>query len=317
MISRQEIYKKAGTAIDARRSKSLKDYELRKAEIQQNYPSIDSLRRSLSATGIELAKHILSGKVDAEQSVAIIKSTNQSLQKQLKEALAAAGLSADYLVPKYTCDKCEDTGLTETGRCSCFSAVLTQTAIAEFQKDVPLKLHSFESFKLSYYPAESQNAMKEILSRCASYAKSFSPSTSGNLFFVGTPGLGKTHLSLAIADEVIKAGYLAVYASAGDILRRLGDERFSYGKDENILFETLTGADLLILDDLGTEFKTNFSTSNLYDIINTRLSKNLPMIINSNLDGEELARAYSPAIISRLSGFSIYTFEGEDIRRKI
>ena len=317
MISKQEIYKKAGAIIDVRRSSALADYEHRKADLQKNYPAIDSLRRSLSATGIELAKHILSGKVDAKQSTAIIKSTNQSLQKQLKEALAASGLPKDYLVPKYTCKKCEDTGVTETGRCSCFSVVLTQTAIAEFQKDIPLKLCSFDSFKLSYYPAEHRPAMEEILSRCAAYAKSFKPATSENLFFVGTPGLGKTHLSLAIADAVIKAGYLAVYASAGDILRRLGDERFSYGKDENILFETLTNADLLILDDLGTEFKTNFSASNLYDIINTRLGKGLPMIINSNLGGEDLSKAYSPAIISRLSGFNIYTFKGEDIRRKL
>ena len=317
MLSKQEIYKKAGAEIDARRSFALADYEKRKAGIAKNYPEIESLRQELSATGLELARHILSGKANAKQSTAIIKRTNQSLQKQIKEALSAAGLPKDYLVPKYACRECEDTGVTKTGRCPCFSAVLTQTAIAEFQKDIPLKLCGFDSFKLSYYPAEHRPGMKEILNRCVAYAKNFIPTTSENLFFVGTPGLGKTHLSLAIADTVINQGFLVVYASAGDILRRLGDERFSYGKDENILFETLSTADLLILDDLGTEFKTNFSTSNLYDLINTRLSKGLPMIINSNLDGNELSNAYTPAIISRLSGFNIYTFEGEDIRSKL
>ena len=76
--------------------------------------------------------------------------------------------------------------------------------------------------------------------------------------------------------------------------------------------------DLLIIDDLGTEFKSGFTAATLYGLLNTRIISGLPMIINTNLDTKaKLREQYDDRILSRLLGsFTTYHFVGEDIRIK-
>ena len=74
--------------------------------------------------------------------------------------------------------------------------------------------------------------------------------------------------------------------------------------------------DLLIIDDLGSEFITNFTTAALYNIINSRVARGVPTIISSNLDLEELKSRYPESIASRIIGtFATVQFIGKDIRQ--
>ena len=71
----------------------------------------------------------------------------------------------------------------------------------------------------------------------------------------------------------------------------------------------------MILDDLGTEMTTSFSTAALYQLINTRLAGRRSTIISTNLDFEDLRRRYGAQIASRLEGeFNCLPFYGRDIR---
>ena len=73
--------------------------------------------------------------------------------------------------------------------------------------------------------------------------------------------------------------------------------------------------DLLILDDLGTEFKSAYTISCLYNIINTRIGAKLPTIISTNYTLKELLEFYDQRITSRITGaYSLLTLEGNDIR---
>lgn len=75
-------------------------------------------------------------------------------------------------------------------------------------------------------------------------------------------------------------------------------------------------ADLMIMDDLGTELSTSFTTTAFYQLLNTRLMSGRPMIINTNLLPERFEKQYSAAIASRLLGeFVPLRFIGDDIRR--
>ena len=89
----------------------------------------------------------------------------------------------------------------------------------------------------------------------------------------GATGLGKTHLSLAIAQVAINKGYGVIYVSAPNIVAQLEKERFRYqrGDGQCDSEQHLIECDLLILDDLGTEFSTSFSNAAIYNIINTRM----------------------------------------------
>ena len=131
----------------------------------------------------------------------------------------------------------------------------------------------------------------------------------------GATGLGKTHLSLAIANEVTKKGFQVVYDTAQNIFSSLEKEKFSYNNSYDRENEIL-GCDLLIIDDLGSEFITNFTTAALYNIINTRINRSKPVIISTNLTETELEDKYTQRVTSRIIGnYVSLLFLGKDIRQ--
>ena len=134
----------------------------------------------------------------------------------------------------------------------------------------------------------------------------------------GATGLGKTHLSLAIARAAIGKGFGVIYCSAPNIIGKLEKERFRSARgstDESDVY--LLECDLLILDDLGTEFPTSFSSSTIYNMINSRLMASRPTIISTNLTMRELEKQYSQRLVSRIMGNHVrLEFLGSDVRQK-
>ena len=77
----------------------------------------------------------------------------------------------------------------------------------------------------------------------------------------------------------------------------------------------LTSCDLLILDDVGTEFNSPFYVSALYNIINSRMLEGKPTVISTNLDSTDLKERYGDAIASRIIGtFQPLVCDGADVR---
>ena len=157
--------------------------------------------------------------------------------------------------------------------------------------------------------------MEKILFNCMDYAKNFSFS-SPNIIMMGSTGLGKTHLSLAIARAVIDKGFGVVYGSVNNLIDKL--EREHFGRDEeSSTRQSLMDCYLLILDDLGTEFRTAFSVAEVYNLINTRQMTRRPTIISTNLTMKELEAAYTNRFTSRIiADYVRCLFQGDDIRQK-
>ena len=252
-----------------------------------------------------------------------------ALQEESKAILAEIGMTPESLEPDYKCKRCGDTGYVEldnkTVVCDCLIKLMSDISCESLNALSPLELSTFESFKLDHYSDRPDangivplNRMSKIYNYCREYADSFTPSSKGVLMR-GATGLGKTHLSLAIANEVIRKGYSVVYVSAPDILNRLEREHFSYKYDsEEDTFGSLIKCDLLILDDLGTEFISQFSVSAVYNIFNSRVLAGKPVIINTNLTIGELLNNYSQRFVSRVMGScDKLDFIGEDIRPKL
>lgn len=126
--------------------------------------------------------------------------------------------------------------------------------------------------------------MTSVLRYCRDYAEDFRCGPQGSspsLLMAGPTGVGKTHVSLAIARTVSDKGYGVVYGPVQGLLHRL--EREHFGRAEGNTEEMLTGCDLLILDDFGTEFSGPFYTACLYNLINTRMLEERPSILSTNL----------------------------------
>ncbi len=319
------VYKIAKQKLDDRRLSAIQMSEYRKNEVYNLIPRLSQIDTELASLGVATAKAVLHGG-DTVALLSSLKEKSCELQREYAQLLTSNGYSEDYLEPQFACKKCNDTGYFEennkTLTCECYKKLLSATACEQLNKISPLSLSTFDSFNLSYYsesPDKNGNVpytrMSKIYDFCLKYAKSFSVNSKGILMKGGT-GLGKTHLSLAIANEVINKGYSVVYVSAPDILSKLEKEHFSYDYDkEQLLMQSLIDCDLLILDDLGTEFSTPFANAAVYNIFNTRVNMGKPIIINTNLTPSEIETNYSQRFMSRImSSCSVLDFIGRDIR---
>lgn len=309
-----EIFDKAQAILTLRRKKAETENEERIREINEKIPQIREINEVIFNTGKELITIISNGKgKDISDKVEQLKQYNLGAQAMSRKILAEYGYPEDYLDMHYTCPKCCDRGYNGSKFCDCFKTICGKLAADELNKNSQLSLSSFDSFSLTYYSGENYSAMKKILEYTMQYAATFTPDSKSILMF-GQTGLGKTHLSLAIANKVLEKGYGVIYDSAINILRSIEKEHFSHDHSSEMI-DLVMDTDLLILDDLGTEYETPFYNATIYNIINTRLNRRKPSIISTNLDFSGISRRYDKRVMSRIIlEYSCLEFKGEDVR---
>lgn len=319
MSFNEHYFNAAMDRLNQRRADNRIINELRRNEIYDKIPEYQELSAHLAETGQKLVALIMKGG-DTAEGVAKLEKDNLDTQRCMTELLKTAGYPEDYLKPIYTCQKCKDKGTADGKWCSCFHRLMLEEAAKELNENSPLELSSFESFRLDYYPdlinPELRVSERAIMQRnfdyCRSYAERFTVKSEG-ILMSGATGLGKTHLSLAIASRVLEKGCSVIYGSSPELLRII--EREYFGKSDKDTMTALIGCDLLILDDLGAEMEKPLYNSLLYEIINSRVSRGLPMIVSTNYSTTDLQKHYPDKICSRLLSFRLMAFFGNDIRR--
>ncbi len=315
----REIYDAAEKILRERRRTAEEDVEKRKAAFHKRCPEARRIERELSSTAIRAARAVLGGK-DAALQLRNLKTENQSLQAEIARLQRETGF--DDLGPRYRCSRCRDTGYVDGKMCGCLKDLLREESYRRLNELTPLSLSTFESFSLGYYSDENlgdrpsdRELMRDHLRYCVDYAGHFT-TCSPNLIMTGSTGLGKTHLSLAIANEAIQKGFGVVYCSAGSLVSKLENEHFGRCANDGTS-DSLQNCDLLILDDLGTEYKSSFSSSAIYNIVNVRLLLKKPTIISTNLTMKEMVEIYSERFASRIIGsYRRIVFVGRDIRQQ-
>jgi DNA replication protein DnaC len=292
--------------------------DLRRAEVHLAIPEVAEIDRALGRTGLSLMEASMHGE-DVEARIAAVRKTNEELRSTRAELLVAHGYPADYTEAKYECPLCNDSGFVDTKMCICMKKKFIEAGFEASGMGNLLREQSFENFDLSYYqndPAAARR-MEQILARMRQYAETFEAGKSGNLVLFGGTGLGKTHLSSAVARGVIERGCDVFYVSAVSMLSDFERERFgnSAGGETGVDTNRYFTCDLLIIDDLGTEVNNQFTTSVLYNLINTRLNKRQSTVINTNLTQDEFRKRYWDRITSRVLGeYTVLPFLGTDIR---
>lgn len=317
------VYVKARLEMDKRRTLSFEKQDKNRQIFYKKCPRAKEIETEIASTSVKVAKEIFSGKENVREGLERLKKNNLDLQNELENLIVSFGLPRDFLDEKYSCNLCKDTGYIDGKYCNCMRTLLRDIAYDELNKKSPLSLSDFSTFDINFYSTEKINSntlspreyMTKIFDYCKNYANNFSLA-SKNLIMTGKTGLGKTHLSLAIAKEVINKGYGVVYFSAPNLVSQLEKEHFKRNDEDENTEQAIMSCDLFILDDIGTEFSTNYTTSAIYNIINTRISNSLPTIINTNLSLDELKNLYSERFASRIFGeFQKIKFVGKDIRQ--
>lgn len=314
-------FEEAMLELNRRREKAAADAARLRQRMIQRHPRLREIEQQLADTGMKLSQAILA-KGDVDAAIRAIQAENQQLQQEMADLLAANGEKAVNFDPLPVCPLCGDTGYREGQMCRCLTQLLKEKSSRQICKGLTDAPARFEDLDLSYYddvPAEGRGMsprerMRHVFDYCRKYAEQFDLSMP-SLLLRGPTGTGKTHVSLAIASAAAAAGYQVMYQPAGRLFGMLEKEHF--GRENGNTEEVAMTCDLLVLDDLGTEFETSFCVSSLYTIINTRLLDRLPTVISTNLTQEGLQDRYGDQIVSRITGtFEPLLFVGKDIRQQ-
>lgn len=312
---------------EARRAENAREEESRLQKASTLCPEIGRLYKARREKLFSAVRSSLSsGKkgVDAGRLEAEMGEVGRKIRALLKEN----GLPEDYLQPVYTCPRCQDTGYvgeTVKRRCTC----LNQEYFREMGRAIGLNERTpqtFENFREDVFSQEviqganvSQRMFMCFLrDKCKKYADAFPNTATPDMLFMGTSGLGKTFLMQAIAHRVLEKGYSALCVSAYKVLEMTRQAYFNHTPEDSApLFE----ADLLLIDDLGTEpLMDNITIEQLYHVINERQNAGRHTIYSTNLSSVEFQGRYTERISSRLLSSAgqceLIAFIGADVRRK-
>ena len=126
---------------------------------------------------------------------------------------------------------------------------------------------------------------------------------------------GKTFLSEAIGQEILKQGKTVLYQTSPKLLSKLMEYKVLDIKKYNELTEYLSTVDLLIIDDFGSENITEAKKEEILNIINSRIYNEKSMIISTILGLKDIYKVYTDRVVSRIIGeFKGFNFQGADIR---
>lgn len=321
-----KILARAREQLELRRAQNQAEQQRRLSLAYARVPEIRRIDDRMRAQMAELVRLTLSRRPDLKERMEELKNENLDLQVRRSELLVEQGWPVEFLDEIVSCPKCRDTGLVDGAPCECLHKLYNQELTRELGVLLQSGDESFERFDLSLYSDQSAPGalspranMTRVLGVCRKYAENF-PQVATNLLLQGDTGLGKTFLSACIARVVASKGYSVCYDSATAALDAFERQKFARDPEEAEAaarrVRQMLSCDLMILDDLGTEMVTPFSTSALYTLLNTRLVNGKRSILSTNCPDEELQHRYSAQICSRLDGeFLRLPFTGTDIRR--
>lgn len=301
------------------RAKEEENLKKRKSEIEIKLPKVIEIENSIGRLCIQMSLNTLRNLSNREAYLKEVKEQITNLRVKKSELLVENGYPLDYLELKYTCNRCKDTGFIGKEKCSCYKQKLIRIHYRNTDLSRLLEKNNFDNFKFEYYNSSNNGPekfspkenMEIMVSKAWNFIKNFNE-TDENLLFYGNSGTGKTFLSHCIAKELLDKGYFVVYKTAEDLIKSLKDVKFN-GNTE--LEDYLINCDLLIIDDLGTEMSSEFSKTELFNLLNSKLLKQKKMLVSTNYSLDGLLNIYSERITSRLMGnFNLFKFYGNDIR---
>ncbi len=294
--------------------------------IDQRYEEITCLSpefKDIESTIINLSIKSASMRIlgdaseDYEQKIA-------ELDKRKKEILNQLHKPSNYLNPIFTCPLCKDTGYIGQDKCSCFVKKAVDLVYLDSNLKNITDNENFNTFSYKWYNKNTIDSstgltpfdnMHQVVYICKDFVNTFDTSFSNILLF-GDTGTGKTFLTNCIAKELLDSSHSVIYLTAIELFNRFEQQDFvKFGEEKHYNTHYLLDCDLLIIDDLGTEFGNSYTNSKLFYVINERLLRQKSTIISTNLSLYSIREIYSERIFSRISSaYKILKLFGDDIR---
>ncbi|NLL82016.1 MAG: ATP-binding protein [Tissierellia bacterium] len=309
-----------------KRDRQEKERRKRVQYVYEKIPEIEEIDKDIMKTSLSMSKSILENPKNYDNTVKNAKKKIESLKMQKAVLLTESNIAADYMDLKYDCDKCKDTGYLDSGdKCHCLKQELVNKAyrmsnIGNLLNKENFQTFNIEVFSTNKFPGEDltpRENMTDIVGLAEGFISNFEEDNGENLLFYGTTGLGKTFLCNCIAKALLDKNKIVIYQTAFTILDIL--EKRKFGKEVSLVndyqYNLLFNADLLIIDDLGTELSNAFTNAEIFNIVNTRIISGKKTLISTNLTPKEITEIYSDRVFSRiLDKFIPLKFYGKDLR---
>jgi DNA replication protein DnaC len=316
-----------------RRENAIIARDAKRELVYKKIPEIKEIDQIIKELGISYSLNAIRQKLEPDSAITFENELNLLVDKK-KNLLVSNGMPENYLKIVYTCPHCNDTGFTVDSEgtpgvdpCHCYRQLLVERFydVSNLNSDGKT---GFEFFNENYYsdtPNEDNIIPREhalrILEKCLDFVCRFEEKDCPNLYFSGPTGVGKTFLSKCIALEVLKKGNTVLYLPAPamfDIIYR-SKYKPEAADVENNAYNYILNAELLIIDDIGTESPSAAKYAELLTLLNYRSAKNtrLPCktILSTNIEPGDLHKIYSERVESRILGeFDILCLIGDDIR---
>ena len=320
------ILKELSIEYGKKRDRQEREQGLRREKVYRDVPAIKRIDEEIRKASIAMSKYILGNPDKYQEAMERARDTIEKLKMEKAYLMTESNIPMDYMDIRHDCPICMDRGYLEDGsQCNCLRQAIISRTYKMSNMENMIKEQNFQSFNIDLFkdqPFEKElltprENMIEIAGIAEGFINNFDEINGENLLFYGTTGLGKTFLSNCIAKSLLDKNKLVIYQTAFTILEIIESHRFrrnSSGLDDsqyNLLFE----ADLLIIDDLGTEVANTFTNAEIFNIVNTRILGSKKTIISTNLTPKEISEIYTDRVFSRiLDKFIPLKFYGQDLR---
>lgn len=251
------------------------------------------------------------------------KKMEQELQVQkdlLKANMQKIGVVPEDLKPKYTCQKCKDTGFINGTSCECRNQLISKLLL-EHSGLSTTDLPSFATANFELFDADKQQTMQQLYDKMQTYSNDLKSSKKKFVTLLGNTGVGKTHLIECMVQNAIAHSYYTVYTTAFALSSDFLKYHTASLHEKNMIFSKYLNCELLVVDDLGTEPKYNNVTEEyMYLIVNERLNKGKNTVFTSNLSLQQIRDVYGERVFSRIASKDkalLIQLDNKDLRLNI
>jgi DNA replication protein DnaC len=186
-----------------------------------------------------------------------------------------------------SCPLCDDTGwkpierdgVRRVVRCDCWHDTVSRERLET--ANIPRR---YQHCTIANFTAYNESLERAAV-RASALADAF-PAVTRGLFLEGQPGVGKTHLAVAVLKQIVQTtGVRGLFYDTRDLLRLIrGTYNASTHTTELDILRPVMTADLLVLDDLGAEKTSEWVEETMNLIVNTRYNERRPTIFTSNYE---------------------------------
>lgn len=313
---------KASEILAKRREENIINLQNRVNEVYGKIPNMKALDKTIKDLGFKIVSYGLDN-INTED----LENEQRKLLDLKEKLLVENGFSKDYLQMHYHHELCKDTGFVGTEICSCRKQIIIEENYSNSSIKSLILRENFDSFDANLfsanpykdYPISPRENILLIKDELLKFVNNFDKEKS-NLYIFGDVGRGKTFLLNALAKEILDRNYSVFYITSSSLFKFLNDYNRAFEEQRSKhqeKYDFIKECDLLIIDDLGSEATSKNDPANLFDIVNSRMISEKPIIFSTNYDESMLSEVYGGRIFSRIVGNSkVYEVFGEDLRLK-